>query len=93
MAKRATKSVTITARITPALNRKLEAYAKKSNRSKSQTLELILDSRIDYEIAFAEAVRKGLSELDAGLGVPHDEAMRQIRARAAKHRRVTRKAA
>ena len=93
MPKRVTKSVTITARITPALNRKLEAYAKFNKRTKSQALELILDAEIDRAIAFADAVNKGLRELDAGRGVPHDEAMRQIRAHAASHRRLKRKAA
>ena len=59
------KSVTITARITPALNKKLVAYAKAAKRSKSWLIEDIIDRYVDGEIAFVEAVNVGIRELDA----------------------------
>jgi predicted transcriptional regulator len=93
MAKRVTKSVTITARITPALNRKLEAYARKADRTKSQAVQNVMDQHLDYEIWFVEAVRKGLRSLEENGGVPHDEAMRRVRAHIARRKRERRKAA
>jgi len=88
-----TKSVTITARIRPSLAKKLEAYAKAAKRTRSWVIEDILDRYVDSEMAIVEAVNEGLRELDAGLGVPHDEAMRQIRAHIALRKREKRKAA
>jgi predicted transcriptional regulator len=88
-----TKSVTITARITPALAKKLTAYAKAAKRSRSWVIEDILDRYVDGEIAFVEAVNVGIRELDEGKGIPHEEAMRQIRAHIAKRKREKRKAA
>ena len=87
------KSVTITARITPTLNKKLTAYAKAAKRSKSWLIEDIIDRYVDGEIAFVEAVNVGIRELDEGKGIPHEEAMRQVYAHIAKRKREKRKAA
>jgi predicted transcriptional regulator len=87
------KSVTITARITPALNKKLIAYAKAAKRSKSWLIEDIIDRYVDGEIAFVEAVNVGIRELDEGKGVPHEEVFRRLRAKSARYRRSLRKKA
>jgi predicted transcriptional regulator len=87
------KSVTITARITPALNKKLIAYAKAAKRSKSWLIEDIIDRYVDGEIAFVEAVNVGILELDEGKGVPHEEVFRRLRAKSARYRRSLRKKA
>jgi predicted transcriptional regulator len=89
----AAKSVTITARIPAALAKKLEAYAKAAQRSRSWVVEDILDRYVDGEMAIVEAVNEGIRELDAGLGIPHEEAMRQLNAYIAKRKREKRKAA
>lgn len=89
----AAKSVTITARIPAALAKKLEAYAKAAKRTRSWVVEDILDRYVDGEMAIVEAVNEGIRELDAGLGIPHDEAMRQFRAHVAARKREKRKAA
>ncbi|HEY5338206.1 MAG TPA: ribbon-helix-helix protein, CopG family [Rhizomicrobium sp.] len=93
MAKSAPKSVTITARIPAALAKKLEAYAKAAKRTRSWVVEDILDRYVDGEIAFIEAVNVGIRELDAGLGIPHEEAMRRLQAHIAMRKRERRKAA
>jgi predicted transcriptional regulator len=90
---KATKSVTITARITPALAKKITAYAKAAKRSKSQAIENIIDHNIDYEMAFVEAVLEGIRSAEEEGTIPHDEAMRQIRTYIAKRKREKRKAA
>ncbi len=93
MAKRATRSVTITARVPAALAKKLETYAKMTKLTRSRIIEDMLDRYVDGEIAFAEAVNEGRKELDAGLGIPHEEAMKQIRDHIAMRKRERRKAA
>jgi predicted transcriptional regulator len=87
MTKRPTKSVTITARITPALNRKLEAYAKKANRTKSDAIQLVMVEHLDYEIWFADAVRKGIESARKGDLIAHDEVFAQLRTRSLQRRR------
>jgi predicted transcriptional regulator len=87
------KSVTITARITPALNKKLTAYAKAAKRSKSWLIEDIIDRYVDGEIAFVEAVNVGIRSAEEEGTIPHEEAMRQIRSYIAKRKREKRKAA
>lgn len=93
MAKKSTGSVTITARIPARLAKRLEAYAKAAQRTRSWVVQDILDRYVDGEMAFVEAVNVGLRELDAGLGIPHDEAMRQLREHIAMRKRERRKAA
>lgn len=88
-----TKSVTITARITPALAKRLTAYAKAAKRSKSQAIENILEANIEREMAFVEAVLDGIRSAEEEGTIPHEEAMRQIRAHIAKRKREKRKAA
>ena len=85
--------MTITTRVPMALAKKLEAYAKAAKRTRSWVVEDILERYVDHEMAFVEAVNEGLRELDAGLGVPHDEAMRQLRAHIAMRKREKRRAA
>jgi len=93
MAKKSTGSVTITARIPARLAKRLEAYAKAAQRTRSWVVQDILDRYVDGEMAFVEAVNVGLRELDAGLGIPHDEAMRQLQEHIAMRKRERRKAA
>ena len=93
MASSPVKSTTITARVPASLLRKLETLAKHTKRSKSSLVEDIVSRHIDDEIAFVEAVLVGRRQLDAGLGVPHDEAVRQIKAHMAMRKRERRKAA
>ncbi len=89
----AAKSVTITARIPASLAKKLEAYAKAAKRTRSWVIEDILDRYVDNEMTIVEATNEAIRELDAGLGVPHDEAMRQLRTYIAARKREKRKAA
>ena len=87
------KSVTITARITPALDRKLIAFAKAAKRTKSQAIEIILSEHIDYEIGFVEAVLEGIRSAEEEGTIPHEEVMRQLKAKSARFRRSMKKSA
>ena len=93
MASRGTKSVTITARVSPALARKIEAYAKAAKRTRSWVVEDIIDRYVDGEIAFVEAVNEGIRELDAGLGIPHEDVVRRWKAKSAERRKALRRKA
>ena len=87
------KSVTITARVTPALDRKLTAFAKAAKRTKSQAIEIILGNHIDYEIGFVEAVLEGIRSAEEEGTIPHEEVMRQLKAKSARFRRAMKKSA
>ena len=87
----AAKSMTITTRVPMALAKKLEAYAKAAKRTRSWVVEDILERYVDHEMAFVEAVNEGLRELDAGLGVPHEEVFRKLREKSAMRRKSLRK--
>jgi predicted transcriptional regulator len=89
----AAKTVTITARIPAALAKRLETYAKAAKRTRSWVVQDILDRYVDGEIAFVEAVNVGLKELEAGLGIPHEEVFRKLREKSAERRKALRKRA
>jgi len=88
-----TKTVTVTARIKPALSKKLDRYAKITGHTKSHAVEKLLAQHIDYETWFIKEVQKGIDSANRGELVPHEEAMRQIRAHIARRKREKRKAA
>jgi predicted transcriptional regulator len=90
---RTTKSVTITARITPALNKKLNAYAKAARRSKSWLIEDILDRFVDSEIAIVEAVQEGIAAIDRGEFHTTEDVFGALRAKSERRRRALRRKA
>jgi len=93
MAKKTINGVTVTARIPASLSKKLDAYAKLAKRTRSWIVQDILSRHINEEIAFVEAINVGMRELDAGLGIPHEEVMRRLEEHVAMRKREGRKAA
>lgn len=93
MARKTTKPVILTTRLSQSLSRKIDNYAKRVKQTRSTVVQDILSRHIDDEIAFVEAVSVGLRQLEAGLGLPHEEAMRQVQAFIAARKRERRKAA
>jgi len=93
MPKRPTKSVVLTARISPSLSKKLDGYAKITGNTKSRAVEKLLQHHIDYETWFIKEVRKGIASADRGDLIPHEEAMRRIKEHIAKRKREKQKAA
>jgi predicted transcriptional regulator len=87
------KSVTITARITPALNKKLIACAKAARRSKSQVIEYVLEDNIDYETAVVEAVAEGIASAERGELYTTEEVFGAIKAKSERRRRALRRKA
>jgi len=74
------KRVAISVRLKPALYRRLEALAEKTERSISwhiaRTMEESVD-RIEYEV---DAILEGMADVKAGRGRDADEVMREIQA-------------
>lgn len=88
-----TKSVTITARITPALAKKLAAYAKATKRPKSQAIRIILESNIDYEMEVVEAVLEGIASAERGELYTSEEVFGALKAKSDRRRRAMRRKA
>ena len=87
------KSVTITARVTPALAKKLTSYAKTAKRTKSQAVEMILDRHIDHERAVVEAISAGLASAERGELYPTEEVFAALKAKSEKRKRSLRRKA
>jgi predicted transcriptional regulator len=93
MAKHETKSVTVTARLSPSVAKRLDTCAKLCKRTRSFLIEYMVDRYIDGQIAEAEAILEGDREIEAGLGIPNDEFWRQFDEYVAERKRQKRKAA
>lgn len=59
---------------------KLEALADHTRRSKSFLANDAIERYLAHELEIVEGIQRGLDDMEAGRVVPHDEAMRQIRA-------------
>src|ERR1044071_3367019 len=76
----ATKSATMTVRLTPELSEKLEALARDTKRSKSFLANEAIASYIDRNTWQIAEIRKGLEEARSGApGVPHEEVEKWVR--------------
>lgn len=93
MPKAETKSVTITARITPSLAKKLAKFAKTAKRTRSQSIEIILEEHIDYELEFVEAIAEGIRSIEEGRAIPSEEVFRRLRAKSARLRAARKRTA
>ncbi len=76
------KDAIVTVRIDPALNRRLEALARATKRSKSYLAAEALQVYVESEAQFVAAVEEGLRDLDAGNVVAHDAVVADFKRRA-----------
>ena len=83
---------TFTFRVDEDLKRQFAEIAKAKDRTGAQLLRDFMREAIakqqeeaEYDAWFREQVQRGLDELDAGLGIPHEE----VKARFAKLREET----
>ncbi|HXC55002.1 MAG TPA: hypothetical protein VNU97_06885 [Rhizomicrobium sp.] len=93
MRKRPLKSATVTARVAPKLEKKLETYARFYGQTKSKAVEGILEQYLDYDSWVLRGVREAIASTDRGESIPHEEALRRIRADIARRKRERRRAA
>lgn len=72
-------STVLSVRLNPEVKEKLEKIAKISRRSKSFLAAEAIEEFVRYEAWKIEQIEEGIRQADAGMGIPHEEAMRQVR--------------
>ncbi len=93
MPKRQTKSVTVTARLSPSVAKRLGTCSEMLGRTRSFMIDYILDRYIDEQIVEAEMLLEGEADEKAGRLIPNDEFWRQFDEFVAERKRQKRKAA
>ena len=76
-----TKDAIVTVRIDSTLNRRLEALARATKRSKSYLAAEALQSYVESEAQFVAAVEEGLRDIEADNVVNHDTVVADFRRR------------
>jgi predicted transcriptional regulator len=77
-------STTLTVRLTPKTKRRLGRLAQQTKRTKSFLAGEAISSFVERELDIVEGVKRGLADMAAGRVVPHEAAMRRIRATVAR---------
>ena len=81
------KTATLTLRVSEELKDKLGRFAEQTNRTPSAGSERTLEAFLDRELEMMAAVEEGLEDFRLGRTVPHEAAMRRIRATLDKHKK------
>ena len=76
-----TKDAIVTVRIDSTLNRRLEALARATKRSKSYLAAEALQSYVESEAQFVAAIEEGLRDIEADNVVNHDTVVADFRRR------------
>lgn len=71
--------VTVTVRMTKTLRDRLEALSAATRRSKSFLSMEAIKHYVEIEEEIVLGIKRGLTDIEAGRTVPHEEAMRRIR--------------
>lgn len=75
-----TQSETVTVRLSPETKAQLEELAVQTRRTKSFLAGEAIARYVERETKIVEGIMRGLADAEAGRTVPHEEAMRQLRA-------------
>jgi len=68
-------STAISLRLPKAMKRDLDALAKATKRSRSFLVNEAIAGYVEQERKIIQGIKKARAELNAGRGIPHDEAM------------------
>jgi predicted transcriptional regulator len=74
-----TESATLSVRLPAGVKADLERLADDTDRSKSYLAAEAIEAYVKRELAIIEGVERGRAEIDAGLGIPHDQVVSQLR--------------
>ncbi len=74
------RSTTMTVRLPETTKEQLGRLAERTRRSRSFLASEAIAAYVAHELAIIEGIEHGLADMEAGRVVPHEEAMRQIRA-------------
>jgi len=72
-------STTMTIRLDPALKAKLGKLAEETRRSRSFLAVEAVEAYVDRELAILEGIEQGLSDVEAGRTISHEDAMARLR--------------
>ena len=75
-----TQSETVTVRLDPETKSRLEHLATETRRTKSFLAGEAITGYVTRELAIVEGIKRGMADIEAGRTIPHEEAMRRIRA-------------
>ncbi len=73
-------STTLTVRLSPKLQQRLGRLALQTKRTRSFLAGEAIAAFVERELDVVSGIERGLAELEAGQIVPHEAAMRRIRA-------------
>ncbi len=73
-----TASTTMTTRVTPETEEKLERIAADTRRSKSFLAAAAVSAYVEYELEIIEGIKRGIADADAGRLIPHEQAMAEL---------------
>ncbi len=73
-------STTLTVRLSPEVKDRLGELAARTRRTKSFLAGVAIAAYLARELAIVEALERGLDDVRAGRVIPHEDAMRRIRA-------------
>ncbi|HEY2659111.1 MAG TPA: CopG family ribbon-helix-helix protein [Caulobacteraceae bacterium] len=71
-------STTMTIRVSTDVKDKLDRLAHGTRRSKSFLAAEAVSAYVERELEIIDGVRRGLTDIEAGRVVPHDDAMAEI---------------
>jgi predicted transcriptional regulator len=74
------KTETMTIRVTPEVRQQLEKMALSSRRTKSFLAGEAISRYVASEAKIIEGIMDGMADVAAGQVIPHDKAMKRIRA-------------
>jgi predicted transcriptional regulator len=80
------KSAVITARVSEETLARIDKVANLTGRSRGWIAAQAIQEVADRELAFHEAVQRGIDDADAGRVVPHEQVMAEIGQMIERHR-------
>jgi predicted transcriptional regulator len=73
-------SATLTVRISSKTKDQLGRLARRTSRTRSFLAGQAIADYVEREFEIVEGIKRGLDDVEAGRTIPHDKAMRRIRA-------------
>jgi predicted transcriptional regulator len=85
-------TTTLTVRISSKTKDQLGRLARRTSRTRSFLAGRAIADYVEREFEIVEGIKRGLEDIEAGRTIPHDKAMRRIRATIARAARKKAKA-
>jgi predicted transcriptional regulator len=73
-------TTTLTVRISSKTKNQLGRLARRTSRTRSFIAGRAIADYVEREFEIVEGIKRGLDDVEAGRTIPHDKAMRRVRA-------------